>query len=130
MKVNSFILHSTVRTYVLCYLILNSAFQTKRPSVVIFLDQSIKDISRFYTYNAPSNFFSPLSADDTYVPKFISGAERHAQIPMVSQTLLVFVTLCNCETNDYDELVTVLKKNWLDIESKNTKSERQGKFVL
>ena len=37
----------------------------KRPSVVIFLDQSIKDISRFCTDKAPSNFFSLLSADDT-----------------------------------------------------------------
>ena len=39
------------------------------------------------------------------------------------------VTLYNCETNDYDELVSVLKKKWLDIESKHTKSEGQGKFV-
>ena len=40
-----------------------------------------------------------------------------------------FVTLYNCETNNYDELVTVLKKKCLDIESKHTKSEGQGKFV-
>ena len=64
------------------------------------------------------------------VPKFISGAERNAEIPMVSQTLFIFVTLCNCETNDYDDLVPVLKKNWLDIESKHTRSKGQGKFVV
>ena len=37
----------------------------KRPSVVTCLDQSVKDISRFCTYNVPSNFFSLLSANDT-----------------------------------------------------------------
>ena len=41
----------------------------------------------------------------------------------------IFVTLYNCEINDCGELVTVLKKKWLDIESKHTKSEGQGKFV-
>ena len=30
------------------------------------MDQSIKDISRFCTFNSPCNYFSPLSADDTY----------------------------------------------------------------
>ena len=40
----------------------------------------------------------------------------------------IFATLYNCKTNDYDELVTALKKG-LDIEMKNTKSEGQGKLV-
>ena len=195
----------------------------KRPSVVIFLDHSIKDISRFCIYNAPSNFFGPLSADDTYSVanyylvqtvyqnlsvvqrdtlksswfpgpcSFVrqTGEEEHRLVWQVAeransnlvdlrelgtdddkaiynailgecdcltQHILglehvrknnsdklkelhflnaqtknimddIFVTLYDCETNDYDELVTVLKKKWLDIESKHSKSEGQGKFV-
>ena len=55
----------------------------KRPSIVIFLDQSIKDISRFCIYNAPSNFFSPLSADNTY------SVANHYLVQTVYQNLSV-----------------------------------------
>ena len=55
----------------------------KRPSVVIFLNQSIKGISRFCTYNVPSNFFSPLSADDTY------SVPNHYLVQTVYQNLSV-----------------------------------------
>ena len=55
----------------------------KRPSVVVFLDQWIKDISRFSTYNASLNFFSPLSADDTY------SVSNHYLVQIVYQNLSI-----------------------------------------
>ena len=59
-------------------------FRTQKwPSVVIFLDQSIKAISRFCTYGVPSNFFSPLSADDTY------SVANHYLVQIVYQNLPV-----------------------------------------
>ena len=38
----------------------------KKPSIVLFLNQTILDLNRFCTMNAPSNYFSPLSTDATY----------------------------------------------------------------
>ena len=38
----------------------------KKPSSVLFLNQTIVDLNRFCTMDAPSNYFSPLSTDTTY----------------------------------------------------------------
>ena len=38
----------------------------KKPSIVLFLNQTIVDLNRFCTMNAPSNYFSPLSTNTTY----------------------------------------------------------------
>ena len=38
----------------------------KKPSIVLFLNQTIVDMNRFCTINAPSNNRSPLSIDTTY----------------------------------------------------------------
>ena len=38
----------------------------KKRSIVLFLNQTIVDLNRFYTMNALSNYFSPLSTDTTY----------------------------------------------------------------
>ena len=38
----------------------------KKLSFVLFLNQTIVDLNRFCTMNAPSNYFSPLSIDTTY----------------------------------------------------------------
>ena len=42
----------------------------------------------------------------------------------------IFVTLYKCETSDYDELVTVLKKKWLDVETKHMRRTREICIVL
>ena len=65
-----------------------------------------------------------------HVRKSISDKLKELHFPNAQAKNImddIFVTFYNCETND--ELVTVLKKKWLDIESKHTKSEGQGKFV-
>ena len=63
-----------------------------------------------------------------HVKKNISDKLKELHFPNVQPKNImgdIFITLYNCEANDYNELVTVLKKKWLDIKSK----ERQGKFV-
>lgn len=195
----------------------------RRPTVTVFLDQSIRDVSRFCTYVAPANFFSPLSADDTFnvanhylvqtvyqnlsvlntytlkhpwfpgpcafvrnigeaehrifwqaakranpllsglrvlgtdddkaiynailnesdnlthhilglehVKKNISAklAEFHfpkGQLKVIMDD--IFITLYNCETKDYDDIVTDLKKKWKLIETKYTRNEKEKTFV-
>ena len=39
----------------------------KKPSIVLFLNQTIVDLNRVCTMNAPSNFFSPLSTESTLI---------------------------------------------------------------
>ena len=38
----------------------------KKPSIYLFLNQTIVDLNRFCPMNDPSNYFSPLSTDTTY----------------------------------------------------------------
>ena len=38
----------------------------KKPSIVLFWNQTIVGLNRFCTMNAPSNYFSPLSTNTTY----------------------------------------------------------------
>ena len=38
----------------------------KKPSIVLFLNETIADLNIFCTMNAPSNYFSSLKADTTY----------------------------------------------------------------
>ena len=67
-----------------------------------------------------------------HVKKNISDKMKELHFPKAQAKIImdyIFIRLYNYETSDYDELVTVFKKKWLNIETKHTKSEGLENFV-
>ena len=69
----------------------------KKPSFVLFLNQTIVDLNRFSTMNAPSNYFSPLSIDTTYQIALSARQTAYENLSILQKDTLKSPFVCYIE---------------------------------